>query len=413
MDDLKKRDYLPKLNFNDKRAQNTTSQVHNPPLDQTHDPSHDPPNDAKMNKKVSMHENASINESEKLEEQNHEELEKKPEEVKESEMVGPLEEILNESKIQEEKDEEITEPKEEAEQSSDPLAETEAEKTTSSEEVELAEELPEDAEDAEMLSKSKRVPIDKVLEEVLQSTPEDEDEAALPNADDLEECTSIPFEDSTSKNIIEDTHEEILNIILLKPGDGKNYPSIKTEPSEDIQKISKDKSEVQQPENPPVVAGIQPEVAEAQPEIIAASEMEIEYFEEEEDEIQEVQLDQSEDENAEHDDDPIDLLVIKSDLSYLRDELSAPAKRKASDVPVKGPIKKRKMENFYSLIIQMLEPTPTPFSFNCHVNDCDFSANHIEDLESHIRNSHRTSETIRYRSQSQYLRFQCDKCGVR
>ena len=411
MDDLKKRDYLPKLNFNDKRAHSTTPQVHDTP----HDPVHNLPQNAshvKVNKKV--HGEVSVNESEKFEEKIGEDSEKKPEEVKESEMVGPLEEILNESKIEEEKDEEITEPKEEAKSPLDnsdpsPSEEIEAEKTTLSEEIEIPEELDEDA---EIVTQPKRVPIDKVLEEVLQSVPEDVEETVLPNANDLEECTSLPFEDISSKHTTEDTHEEILNIILLKPGDGKNYPSIKTEPSEDIQKIPEDKA-VQKPKDQPEVTEAQPEITEAQPEIISASEMEIEYFEEEEDEIQEVQLDQSEDENAEHDDDPIDLLVIKSDLSYLRDELSAPVKRKASDAPLKGPIKKRKMENLYSLIVQMLEPTPTPFSFNCHVNDCDFSANHIEDLESHIRNSHRTSETIRYRSQSQYLRFQCDKCGVR
>ena len=407
MDDLKKRDYLPKLNFNDKRAHSTTPQVQYPSLDPEHDPTHDPSH-AKMSEEV--HKKVSVNE--KFGEKNDEDLEKKPEEVKESETVGPLEEILNESKIEEEKDEEITEPKEEVESPSDPTSsspskEIEDEKSTTltSEEVEIPEEL---SEDAEIVTQSKRVPIDKVLEEVLQSVPEDDEEVVLPNANDLEECTSLPFEDTTTKKTTEDKHEEILNIILLKPGDGKNHPSIKTEPSENIQKISKDRSE-----DPPEVTEAQPEVTETQPEIISASEMEIEYFEEEEDEIQEVQLDQSEDENAEHDDDPIDLLVIKSDLSYLRDEQSAPVKRKAFDSPLKGPIKKRKMENLYSLIVQMLEPTPTPFSFNCHVNDCDFSANHIEDLESHIRNSHRTSETIRYRSQSQYLRFQCDKCGVR
>ena len=373
--------------------------------EETYDQSHD-----RVVEKV--HENG----SDKLEEKNDEEFEKKPEERE----VGPLEEILNESKIDEEKDEEITEPKEETSEQpedSSPSKEVEAQLETSNEDEEI--EIPEDLE----ISPSKRVPIDRVLEEVLQSLPEDRtEENILPNADALGECTSLPLEEvvkvTEDKNEEKQGSEEILSVILLKPGDGKNYPSIKTEPTEDIPKISEDKSEDQQPKDPPEarpeVTEAQPEVTDAQPEVISASEMEIEYFEEDEDEIQEVSLDQSEDENAQHDDDPIDLLVIKSDLSYLRDELnSAPAKRKASDSPPKGPIKKRKMENLYSLIVQMLEPTPVPFSFNCHVTECDFSANHIEDLESHIRNSHRTSETIRYRSQSQYLRFQCDKCGVR
>ena len=398
MDDLKKRDFLPKLNFNDKR---TPQEVH----DQTHVSRQD----HEVGEKT--HNNAT---------DKTEDSEKKPEDEpdKESEIVGPLEEILKESKIDEEKDEEITEAKKEAPEAnedSSPPEEPEAEQKTSSNEQE---DRSEDQNSQNL--PPKRIPIDRVLEEVLQSLPEDRAEGTkctnLPNADALEECTSLPLEESTSEveKSTEDENEEILNIILLKPGDGKNYPTVKTEPSEDIPKISEDQSKNQQAKQRPEAAESQPEVTEAQPEVISASEMEIEYFEEDEDEIQEVSLDQSEDENAQHDDDPIDLLVIKSDLSYLRDDLnSAPAKRKAPDSSPKGPIKKRKMENLYSLIVQMLEPNPTPFSFNCHVNECDFSANHIEDLESHIRNSHRTSETIRYRSQSQYLRFQCDKCGVR
>ena len=111
MDDLKKRDYLPKLNFNDKRAHSTTPQVHGTKCGQVHDLPQNPSH-AKVNEKV--HGEVSVNESEKFEEKIDEDSEKKPEEVKESEMVGPLEEILNESKIEEEKDEEITEPKEEA-----------------------------------------------------------------------------------------------------------------------------------------------------------------------------------------------------------------------------------------------------------------------------------------------------------